>query len=396
MNTVIKNPVFQNVFIAFAFVVGIFVSCLFVAEENRPTFIFYMIMLGSSMFTAFMADSAESPKTQRFFLFVTIVILGYVFAFRAQTGIDDKVYMYQFNNIGNQSFFSFLFSTNNEKGYLALVYFLYHITGGNYDIAQIIISYISFVFFGIAMNRCKGFCDYSIMVLFIWALYYPIIMGAGLVRIFLAVPIVFVGVTFLFTDKYKKFVICIILASLFHISALIILLLLLIRINKKFIYNNWGVLIVIISFLMPLLLWGLARFVIPLLGSRYFGYLNTSGFSISIGQFDVLPIVLLGIVCKYKINNDDREKYTIGLMLASLSIVFSISSSVVNIGRTVFFGNIGTLLVCSSICKTKVSKWYDYLIVFIIVVYAFVYMMYTGYLQTTHLTNLFPYRSIWD
>ncbi len=395
MNVVIKKPTFVNAFIAFVFVIGVFVSCLFVSVDNRPTFFFYMIMLGLSMFMAFMADSADNIKTEKIFLFLTIAILGYVFAFRAQTGIDDRVYMNQFNSIGNQDYFSFIFSNNNEKGYLSLVYILYHITGGNYNIAQIVISYLPFFTFGIAINRCKGFCDYSIMVLFIWALYYPIIMGAGLVRIFIAVPIVFVGITFLLEDKFKNFVLCIIFASFFHISALIVLLLCLIKINKKFIYNNWGILIVIISILMPLLLFVLARYIIPLLGSRYFGYLNTSGFSISIGQFDVLPIILLGIICKYKINNIDREKYTIGLILASLSIVFSVSSSVVNIGRTIFYGNLGTLLICASICKNNNYKWYDYLIVFIIVAYGFVYMMYTGYLQAIHQANLFPYRSIW-
>ena len=396
MRIIIKKPDFQNLFIEFSFLICAFVGSFFIDAENRPTFVFYMVMLGASMFFSFLADNVENNKTCRVFLFIAIIILGYVFAFRAQTGTDDRTYKALFNSISGNSFFTFLNSSGIEKGYLVLNYILHYITGGDYNLAQVIISYITFAIWGIAIYRCKGFCDYSVMVLFCWALYYPIIMGAGLVRIFVSIPIVLCGVTFLFENKYNKFVICIVIAALFHLSSFIVLLLLLTRINERYVYKNWLVIIMVIIFLMPIILIIIARYVIPFLGIRYYHYLNTSGLSLNLSQFDVLPIIILGASYRYKIDTDNTNRYTIGLILASLSIVFSISSSVVNIGRTIFFGNLGNLLVCSAICKTKANKWYEFAVIFVVIAYGFVYMMYAGYLQQINFPNLFPYRSIFN
>ena len=211
----------------------------------------------------------------------------------------------------------------------------------------------------------------------------------------MAIPIVFIAITYIWKNQWKKYFLWIIVASLFHLSSLVMLLLLLFKLNQKFNYDHW-IFFTILSFIVVVIgLVTMANFLVPLLGERYESYQNVSEISFNLGSFTTFPI---WIACYYyyknlpKVSLEYRRKYIIGMLLLSLSIVFSVAVTIVHVGRIIYYSYLGLLIVISAIFQIRTRDFTDFILKCLLIVYSLVYVMSTT-LTNDYCSQLFPYES---
>ncbi len=380
----------------FILFVGLFFCYISLPIEKQPTFCFYTGILLLSMLCIYLSEVTNKKRTSFLLFWLGMAILGFPWAFRLPVAVDDPRYIYLFNQSKFYSLIGYIKLHEQEKGYLLLNWVLYRLLNGNYNHFQVIVSYLSFVFWGLAFRNNKMQKGSGMfMALFLWSHFYFIVLNASLVRLFLAIPIVLIAMQFIWKNKWKLFVIMIIFAASFHLSALVMLLFLFFLYKQKFFYEHW-IFFAFLTFFIVLsaLVFG-ANYVFSSLGDKYQGYARTRDLSISMGSFTTLPI---WIACYmfYKeqltVSIEYKKRYIIGMILLSLSIVFSIATTVVHVGRIIFYAYLGLLIVISSIFQLKTRNVYDMFLKCLLVIYPLVYVMVAAF-TNSYQDNLFPYKT---
>lgn len=365
-------------------------------EERQPTFLFYSGTLILSMICVYISENTERRYLSILFLLLGLAILGYPMAFRLPIAIDDDNYRSVFYNANIRSIPKYFTTSDQEKGYLLLNWIFYRLTGGNYNYFQVAITYLTFLLWGIGikMSGTKGGSS-MFMNLFIWSHYYFFVLNSGLIRIFLAAPIVFIGIQYIWKGDWKKFTFWVVVASFIHLSSLVMLLFLIFLYKKEFFYKNWLFFVFLTIFVVIFGLLIMARFLIPFMGSRYEGYASIDDMSFQRGSFTTLPI---WIACFYYFKNlppvtkDYKRKYVIGMILLSLSIIFSVAATMVHVGRIIFYAYIGLLVLISAIFQLRTKDATELILKCLLIIYALVYVMSTNFLNV-HKTQLFPYQT---
>ena len=236
------------------------------------------------------------------------------------------------------------------------------------------------------------------MILFIWSHLYFFVLNSGLIRIFMSIPMVLVAIYYLLHEDKKKYLISISLASVLHMSALIMLLFLPYLIFKNYFYKHWIIFFVSSFFVVIISLLTMATYLVPLLGDRYEGYGEVSDMSMSIGAFTTLPI-FIAIYYYYKNmyfeSTLDKRQYIIGMLLVALSIVFAIVSSMVHVGRIIFYTYLGFMIVLPLIFRRREKGVIGFVLKYLLLIYPLVYVMTTNMLNASK-TQLFPFHSIFE
>lgn len=260
-------------------------ECRSVLKNTSNTTIFLLLFFVSILISAFCKNK---------FWTIPCVAMFLICGLRAPIYVDDRRYLEIFNLINADA--SHLLFLQNEKGFLILNY-LISIFTDEYKIAQIIFIAITFIFLlkGIA-NIQDIVHPYFVLVYYFFVLFFRF-SSAGLIRIQIAVSIFVYAVSFLKRDNVKLFIVCIILASLFHRSAMIGIILLLPVIKDKYLtksrYNTifmMGISIAGIILLDPFI-----SFISSVLGGKYSGYTNILNFSFSMTSL-FYSVTFLGFV----------------------------------------------------------------------------------------------------
>lgn len=158
-------------------------------------------------------------KNNRIILSAFFLELYFILAFRdPSVGADTESYIHLFELTKEYSFFNFSFS-RHEPGYILLN----KILGSFVDNHQIFIAIMGFIvlflFFRVIYNESK--IQWLSVFLFITLGFYTYTFS--LFRLIIAMSLVFTSYQFIIRNEAKKFFITIIIASLFHISALVFL-----------------------------------------------------------------------------------------------------------------------------------------------------------------------------
>ena len=387
---------YENIVYALVLIIGLFFCSKALPVENRLTFINYAGSLLLSMSCIYLSEIVENKKISFLLFWIGIAIIGFHMAFRVPDSYDDDDYRRLFNKAENINLWDYFKVSGQEKGYLFLNWILYRWLDGDYNYFQVTITYFTFILWGIGIrNNGKKDGNEMWMVLFLWSHYYFFVINAGLVRIFMALPLVLIGIQYIWKDKWKLFTICVILASLLHMSSLVMLLFLIFHLRQKFFYKNWIAFVFLTLFIVIFSLITMARYLVPVLGERYEGYGNVDSMSLSTGSFTTLPIWL---ACYYyfknlpKVTEEYRKKYTIGMILLSLSIIFSIATTMVHVGRIIYYAYLGMLIVIPAIFQLKTRNAEELVLKCLLVIYSLVYVMITNMLNK-YQTELFPYET---
>ena len=343
----------------------------------------------------YLSEISENKKVSFCFFWLGLAALGYPMAFRLPA-VDDLSYQDIFNQANYYNLSSYFKASGVENGYLLLNWFFCRFIDNEYNHFQAFCAYITFVIWGIAFRRNsnhKG--NIMFMVLFLWSHLYFFVLSAGLIRIFMSLSMSYIALQYIWKDQWKIFLLWIVLASFIHLSSLILLLFLFFYYKRKLFYDHWILFVFLTFFIVLFSLIGMAQFLVPILGDRYEGYGNVDAIDFSLGSFTTLPI---WIACYYyyktlsSVSVDYRKKYVIGMILISLSIIFSIASSAVHVGRIIFYAYLGLLIVISSIFQIRTRTISDMILKCLLIIYPIVYVMVTT-LTNQSQSRLFPYQS---
>lgn len=358
--------------------------------EDRGTALFYIGVLTCSILCMPYKDN------KRFLVFLSGAFLAFVLCFRNMSGIDDRVYFQIYEQACSMSWYELLRISNVEKGYMILNSLL-SVFKLDYAIVLFIFSAIPLYFFWKSFYKYKVFCDVKAMILLFAATLYFQILAVALVRMFIAIAIVFYALDYIWGQQVnlKKYVFWIFIAFLFHRSSCIMLVLILSNIVDKDKIKKWwkwilGVCLVIMPFLMLLI----AKVVVPILGSRYISYASIGSFSFKITNLDTLPFLLYALCFKQCIPREHNMKFYIGCMMVGLSSVMSVYSSMVSFGRVIFYFNLGLLIILPMIIKFTKSKFVYTMTWILVVLYAAFYMYKTQFWNVEHIEYLFPYQNL--
>lgn len=357
---------------------------------DMTTLVFYNIFILSSVFLAALSDINSNSKSSKLFLIAACFLIFFVFGFRNFTAIDDPSYIRIFNNVKFYGWFSNFKTSTMEPGYL----FINDIVGkltDDYFYMQIVNAVIPISLLYTLLNKLKDRINISMSIFLFLTLIYFQMLAVGLLRMFIAIMIVLHAYLYLVNKKYKKYVLCIILAALFHYSALFLLILLYYFITK----NNKSKTFISISFFsIPVLFWVIVKFIVPFLGKRYAQYANIGVFQFNISSFDTVPLLFVLIYFHKKIEENFVNYFEVFISIFSLSFILSFYSSMVSLGRLIFYANTSLVILAPLIHRSLEDRKYKIIFSGIIIFYGFLYLYVTQLTLDTHIPFLFPYENI--
>lgn len=292
----------------------------------------------------------------------------------------------------------YLNSTDIEIGFKILNYIIFYATNGKYIVMQVLGAVIPFLFIYLGLKSYQKFCNIEIVVfLFISNIYFQV-MSTGMIRMFIAVGIIFYAIKYIPERKPFKYLGFIILAMSFHISSGIMLLFMFFFIDdrRNFIKKNWKKFLFLCIFVLPVAFIIIGKYLVPIMGDRYAIYSSVNRIKILLKDFDTLPFFIWGLYCKPIVDDKDRDIYTIGLCMIALSCVVSVLSSMVNLGRLIYITNIGMVIVLGILCKTnkKKNNILTCITYILVIIYGCIYLNTTQIRIESHYKHLFPYKNL--
>jgi len=387
------NTKFIDILVFYIYIISAIITSIFVVSEYRKTVIFYgVIILVSVAFAAL----AQKSKTQFFFnifLFLSFLVLFFVYGFRNFSAIDDNSYIGIFNNVAEIGWINQFLSTTMEPGYLIINQLVSAFTD-NYLVMQLITSFIPLFLFYYGFKKYRHIISIPTAVFFLCTVLYFQMVSAGLVRMFIGVSIVFIALDFVPKKKPLKYIFLIVLASLFHYSAFFMIVLSYFAINKTNLSKRASLTYITIFIASPFIFLFVAKFIVPLLGKRYLSYGFVEGINLNLSTFSTLPIILL-LLFFYKHFFDIQKSYfKLFVLTYALSLIIFLFGEMVNLGRLIFYAYTALILAASMITKLLTEDSRKPLYSGIIIPYGFLYVYVTQFTLESHIPYLFPYNNI--
>lgn len=261
---------------------------LFLSTAQRASALFYLGMIVFSVALSALAQLKPDNKIREIPLGCSFLCLYFVLAFRDVSGVDDPVYQRIFENVNAYGWRMVFLTSFMEPGYLFMCKFIGYFTN-NYYVFQAIASFIPLFFI------YNGFIKYSGLIyvplsllLFCCTLYFQM-LSVSLVRMFIAIGIVFCyTLDAMFRGDIKRFIFSILCASAIHYSALIMLLFLPLTFSPAYIINNWKKVALVLIVFLPVL-FALAGKFAGVVGGRYTIYTEGNDAGFSIASLDTFP-----------------------------------------------------------------------------------------------------------
>ncbi|MEG2050943.1 MAG: EpsG family protein [Oscillospiraceae bacterium] len=377
-------------------IVFMFLSVLFVFSftfPNRTTAIFYVSIIIFSVGLIYISQINSSKTNKNLFVLLSFLLLAFILGFRDLSGIDDPIYLQIFNLANGRSLVEYINSTDEELGFKVLNYIIYRITNGNYYICQIVFAVIPIAIFYRTFQKYSDFISFPLAIFILVTTVYFQILSVALVRIFIAMAIFLYSIENIWLKKPFKFMLIILTASLFHISALFWLILIPFAINfninnkKKYLIVYYSIILIFI----PIALFIVSKYLVPILGVKYSAYIFGNGEKINLLSFDIVPIIILGLFLERYIPNKYKQQYKVFLIILTFSPIVTIYSSLINFGRLSLYSNLARIVIFSMtyrfIPKEKPTLKYGF--GSFVLCYCFLYMYRTQ--MTIFMENLFPY-----
>ena len=383
-----------NLLIIYTYIITSFLMSYFLTNQHLKTSLFYCsVILVAVLFASLAEHSQKNGVLHRLFMFISFSVLFFIYGFRNFSAIDDPSYIRIFELVSHDGFFEYFKYSTMEPGYLILNYIVSLFTN-NYFYLQIIRSFIPLFLFYYGFDKLKKIISLPTAVFLLCSMLYFQMLAVSLVRMFIAMGIVFVALCYIPKRRPVKYVFLIFIATMFHYSSFFMIILAYFAINKKNLNEKATKLYTITFFVSPLLFILIGRFVIPLLGSRYRGYGLIDSINLEIGAFTTLPLILLLLFFYKKFEGHEKLYFKIFIFVYSLSIIISVFGAMISLGRLIFYSY--SAFILGSAMITKKINFNSYKIMFssIIIIYGFLYLFYTQFVNPSHVPYLFPYENI--
>lgn len=401
MNTITYSPknksgrLLVNLLIIYFYVFVAFAMSYILTNHNLKTSLFYCsVILFAVLFASFAELSQSNKLLYGFFMFLSFFTLFFVYGFRDFSGIDDPVYLRIFEQIAHNGMLDYFKYSTMEPGYLILNKVVSIFTD-NYLYMQLISSFIPLFLFYYGFNKYKRIISLPTAVFLLCTMIFFQMLAAGLVRMFIALGIVFLAFRFIPQQQPKRYVFYILLATLFHYSSFFLIFLVYFAINKNNLSKRTKQFYTIIFVSSPILFIFISRFIVPMLGSRYRGYGTLNSINLSIGDFTTLPLIFL-LLFFYKKIHDNRKRlfFKLFIFVYSLSLIIFIFGDLIGIGRLIFYSYAAFILGVAMIVKEIRFNTSKIVFFSIIIFYGFLYVFYSQFANQSHIPFLFPYENI--
>lgn len=207
----------------------------------------------------------------------------------------------------------------------------------------------------------------------------------------ISVAIVAFAYKYILERKDKKFVFSVLIATMFHYSALFAFILIFLRKNKKIKYNKSKILKIIL--VIPLGFLFIRYFIFPFLSiSRYQGYIENSGF-ISFSFLTSVPLLILFLM-HYKKLGEFNSNYQFYLFLFIIKIVAEMFSPLIGIARMIWYVNLSICFLLPAIIKVNKDKNMKMLLFLLTIVYCLVYSFFAYFGDSPRGETMIPYENI--
>lgn len=230
----------------------------------------YIVILFIIAFLGIILKPNKDTKRKNIFMFIVFGILTVVAAIRdTSVGIDTEQFCLAFERINGMTLNSAFKFLRYEKGFIVLCKILSYV-GNNSQILILSSSLIIFPMVGIFIYRNSRDVVLS-SILYITLNTYA--MHMNVMRQALAISIFILGYELFFKNgKFIKYSIMVVMASLFHQTAIIMLTLIILK-DRKYTWKTYFAtnMIAILAFALAPTVWRIATSLFP----TYAGYANT-------------------------------------------------------------------------------------------------------------------------
>lgn len=389
-----NSRIFTRTVILYLYILMLCFSLLLLPEIHRSTGFFYTFVIIGAIIFSYLAQKSKSSIFFNINLFISFLFLFLILGLRDISGIDDPVYSRIFYEVNSFGWIEKFKTSTLEPGYLILNRIVGVFTN-DYIYMQLISSLIPLAIFYISFKKYKKSIDISFAVFLLSTMIYFQILSVGLVRMFIAVSIIFKGLYYIPLKDTRKFFAHVLIASLFHYSAMFMSILIYFAIDNKSLSKKAKRFIIIAFLVTPIIFIFVSSYVVPLLGARYSIYGNAGNFTLNIWDFSTIPLLLIILYFYRQKDGVTHDYFLVGFSLLAMTSVLSIYGSLVSFGRLIYYTNSSLFIVAPMVGQNiKKSSVKRILFYFVIIVYCIMYLYRTQFLLDSHIPNLFPYRSI--
>lgn len=381
-----------NLLIVYSYIIIAFLMSYFLTNQHIKTSLFYSAVVLLAVTFSSLAEHTKNTLLYQIFMFFSFFVLFFIFGFRDFSAIDDSSYIRIFNQVSMIGWFEYFKSSTMEPGYLILNSIVSSFTE-NYLYMQLIASLIPLLLFYYGFNKYKEIISLPTAVFLLCSMLYFQMLSVGLIRMFIAIAIVFVALRYITEHKPFKYAIFIVLATMFHYSAFFLVFLVYFAINKNNLARGVARFYTLTFLVSPVLFVLIARFLVPLLGSRYSNYGLIDSINLNASTFTTLPLIFLLLLFYKKFNDNEQLYFKVFVFVYSLSLIIGIFGDMINLGRLVFYSYSAFILSASMVSKKIRFNSNKILFMAIIVLYGFIYVFYTQFTFEPHIPNLYPYKN---
>lgn len=388
-----RTITFNDIILAYFFILSIFIFGFFINDNFQKTYYFYLLVVSVAIVLAKLATLTDSKIMFIFFYSASFFCLYFVLGFRNFSALDDHSYIRIFSEVSADGWWNRFLRTNMEPGYLILNQLVSLFTK-DYLIMQLITSFIPLYLFYYAFYKMKNMISLPLAVFLLSTLMYFQVLSVGIIRMFIALAIVFNAYYYIPQKKIMKYVYLILTASIFHYSALFMLILLYFIIDKKEIRKKIKKFLVAAFLGIPLIFYFVAALLVPLLGSRYQIYGTINKFDIGFANFNIIPLILLVYIFRNSISKKHYDIFMLFISILSLSAIFSFYNSLFSLGRLIFYGNMGFFVLGPMVKNSLSKKSSEIIFTLLVLLYGLLYLYVTQFTLESHVPALFPYQNI--
>ena len=196
----------------------------------------------------------------------------------------------------------------------------------------------------------------------------------SITRLFIAASIVAFSFRYLYEKKMNKYILCILIAMMFHYSAGIMLIFAYLTMQGD-VTKKIKRLLAVVIIILPICMVLLSNFIFPMMGNKYSEYIiKYSG--MSLGTFDKLPFLAFFAYMYYAMKKMD-DNIKIHILFYAMITIISIYTTFMEFGRTQWYFFFSACILFSRLYKViKLSKYRKTIIIYvpILVIYAIIYM----------------------
>ena len=356
--------------------------------DGKDTTIFYLTSIVSSIFIGEMGFYLKN----RWIIGFSFLILVFILGFRNMSGTDDPQYAIIYDQIKQWGWIGDFARTSREPGF-SFFYWLIQRFSSNYFVAQFIASLLPMtLFMYVIIKEDRRIIPFAFLIYFIPFIYFHM-LAVSLVRLFIAMSIVFFSLSELYKGKTKKYVLGVLIATLFHYSAAIMFVFSIFSSNNKKLKQRpklmyFSTLIYVISIMF------LITYITPHMSDRYSKYTEMGTVAFDLRQFDALPFLLFAIFFRRYIPDTEKHVYRINTIILSYSIVISMLSGLLGISRTIFYFNLSLCFLFSYWIRYSPNNGFRILLSFMLIFYGYLYFFLSHVLNPIHHYYLYPYHNL--